>query len=85
MQTRQYGDYQFDIYLNGLQGKLPRYPVDYGSLARAGAEVLLSWVQSYVAGGAGNANTQRANVEAFPRYGIVPRRERADGFTFLPC
>ena len=44
MQTRQYGDYQFDIYLNGLQGKLPRYPVDYGSLERAGAEVLPSWV-----------------------------------------
>jgi lactate 2-monooxygenase len=73
MQTRQYGDYQFDIYLDGLQGKLPRYPVDYTSLERAGAEVLPSWVHSYVAGGAGDGNTQRANVEAFSRYGIVPR------------
>ena len=44
MQNRQYGDYQFDIYLNGLQGKLPRCPVDYGSLERAGVEVLPSWV-----------------------------------------
>ena len=25
MHTQQHGDYQFDIYLNGLQGKLPRY------------------------------------------------------------
>jgi lactate 2-monooxygenase len=73
MQSRQYGDYQFDIYLDGLQGKLPRYPVDYTSLERAGAEVLPSWVYSYVAGGAGDGNTQRANVEAFSRYGIVPR------------
>ena len=73
MQTHQYGDYQFDIYLNGLQGKLPRFPVDFASLERAGAEVLPSWVHSYVAGGAGDGNTQRANVEAFSRYGIVPR------------
>jgi lactate 2-monooxygenase len=73
MQTHQYGDYQFDIYLNGLEGKLPRFPVDFASLERAGAEVLPSWVHSYVAGGAGDGNTQRVNVEAFSRYGIVPR------------
>jgi lactate 2-monooxygenase len=73
MQTRQYGDYQFDIYLDGLQGKLPRYPVDYRSLERAATEVLPPWVLSYVAGGAGDGNTQRVNVEAFSRYGIMPR------------
>jgi lactate 2-monooxygenase len=73
MQTHQYGDYQFDIYLDGLQGKLPRYPVDFRSLERAATEVLPPWVHSYVAGGAGDGNTQCANVEAFSRYGIVPR------------
>ena len=46
MQTHQYGDYQFEIYLNGLEGKLPRFPVDFASLERAGAEVLPSWVRS---------------------------------------
>ncbi len=73
MPGHQYGDYQWDIYLDGLQGKLPRFPVDYASLERAAVEVLPSWVYSYVAGNAGDGNTQRANVEAFSRYGIVPR------------
>jgi lactate 2-monooxygenase len=73
MPRRQYGDYQMEIYLGGLQGKLPRYPVDYASLERAAAEVLPPWVHSYVAGGAGDGHTQQANVEAFSRYGIVPR------------
>jgi lactate 2-monooxygenase len=69
----QYGDYQFDIYFDGLDGQLPRYPVDFGALERAAAEVLPPWVYSYVAGGAGDETTQRGNVEAFSRYGIVPR------------
>jgi lactate 2-monooxygenase len=73
MPGHQYGDYQWDIYGDGLQGKLPRFPVDYASLERAAVEVLPSWVYSYVGYGAGDGNTQRANVEAFSRYGIVPR------------
>ena len=71
--TPQYGDYQWDIYLPGLQGKLPKYPVDYPSLERAAAEVLPSWVYSYVGYGAGDGPTQQANIKAFSRYGIVPR------------
>jgi len=73
MPRQQFGDYQWDIYRDGLQGKLPRFPVDYESLERAAVEVVPSWVYSYVAYGAGDGNTQRANVEAFSRYGIVPR------------
>ena len=73
MPTPQYGDYQWDIYGDGLQGKLPRFPVDYASLERAAVEVLPSWVYSYVGYGAGDGNTQQANIDAFSRYGIVPR------------
>jgi isopentenyl diphosphate isomerase/L-lactate dehydrogenase-like FMN-dependent dehydrogenase len=73
MAVPQYGDYQHEIYLNGLDGQLPRYPVDFASLERAAAQVLPSFVRSYVAGGCGDETTQRANVEAFARYGIVPR------------
>ena len=69
MPTPQYGDYQMEIYAGGLQGKLPRFPLDYASLERAAAEVLPSWVYSYVGYGAGDGNTQRANIEAFARYG----------------
>ena len=73
MSIPQYGDYQLDIYFDGLEGRLPRYPVDFASLERKAAEVLPSWVYSYVAGGCGDEGTQRANVDAFSRYGIVPR------------
>jgi isopentenyl diphosphate isomerase/L-lactate dehydrogenase-like FMN-dependent dehydrogenase len=69
----QYGDYQFDIYFDGLEGQLPKYPVDFASLERKAAETLPSWVHSYVAGGCGDEGTQRANVNAFSRYAIVPR------------
>jgi lactate 2-monooxygenase len=73
MPSYQYGDFQNEIYINGLNGIVPKYPFDYGSLERAGSEVLPWWVLSYVAGGAGDEQTQRANVEAFKKYGIVPR------------
>jgi lactate 2-monooxygenase len=73
MPTPQYGDYQMEIYGAGLQGKQPRFPLDYASLEQAAAEVLPFWVYSYVGYGAGDGNTQRANVEAFASYGIVPR------------
>ena len=68
MAGQSYGDYQMEIYEGGLKGELPVYPVDYESLERAAAEVLPSWVYSYVAYGAGDGGTQRANVEAFSRY-----------------
>jgi lactate 2-monooxygenase len=73
MAVPQYGDYEYEIYLDGLDGRLPKYPVDFASLERAASQVLPSWVYSYVAGGSGDERTQRANVEAFSRYGIVPR------------
>jgi isopentenyl diphosphate isomerase/L-lactate dehydrogenase-like FMN-dependent dehydrogenase len=73
MSNVQYGDYQFEIYFDGLEGRVPKYPVDYPSLERAAAEVLPSFVYSYVAGGCGDERTQRANVDAFSRFAIVPR------------
>src|SRR6201998_1631573 len=72
MSTPQYGDYQFDIYFDGLEGQLPRYPVDFASLERKAAETLPSWVHSYVAGGCGDEGTQRTDVDAFSPYGIGP-------------
>jgi hypothetical protein len=40
MSPPQYGDYQFDIYFDGLEGQLPKYPVDFASLERKAAEAL---------------------------------------------
>jgi lactate 2-monooxygenase len=71
--VRQFGDFQLDIYFDGLEGRLPKYPVDFASLERQAEEVLPWWVHSYVAGGCGDEHTQRLNVSAFRNWGIVPR------------
>ncbi|HLR97975.1 alpha-hydroxy-acid oxidizing protein [Mycolicibacillus parakoreensis] len=68
-----FGDYQFEIYLQGLAGVVPGLPMTFTELQeRAGAAMSPS-VWSYVAGGAGDEHTQRANVAAFRRWGLVPR------------
>lgn len=68
-----FGGYQNEIYFNGLFGRLPAYPMDYAELERRASSALPSSVWSYVAGGAGDERTQRANVEAFDGWGLVPR------------
>jgi lactate 2-monooxygenase len=70
----QYGDYQNEIYEAGIvRGSLPRWPMDYQTLERNGSAALPDWILSFVAEGAGAGRTQRANVEAFDGWGIVPR------------
>lgn len=71
--TTQYGDFQLEIYQAGTHGVIPRFPVDAETLERKAGEVMPDWILSYVAGGCGNERTQRANVAAFDRWGIVPR------------
>ncbi|MGD0605473.1 MAG: lactate 2-monooxygenase [Streptosporangiaceae bacterium] len=68
-----YGDFQFDIYLNGLGGTTPSLPVSFAELESRAAHALSPSVLSYVAGGAGDEHTQRANVAAFTRWGLMPR------------
>ncbi len=68
-----YGDYQVEIYLNGLGGVVPTLPMTFSELEARAAQALPPSVWSYVAGGAGDELTQRANVEAFARWGVMPR------------
>src|SRR4029450_2862162 len=68
-----FGDFQNEIYLAGLTGRLPVLPMSYAELERRAAQALPPSVVSYVAGGAGDEATQRANVDAFSRWGLVPR------------
>ncbi len=70
---RPYGSYQDEIYLNGLGGVVPKYPVAFAELEQRAQAALPPSVWSYVAGGAGDERTQRANVEAFDAWGLVPR------------
>jgi lactate 2-monooxygenase len=48
--ARRCGDFQLDIYFDGLDGRFPKYPVDFASLEPKAEEVLPWWVHSYVAG-----------------------------------
>lgn len=69
----RYGDYQLEIYLNGLTGVLPKYPMTAAELERRAKEALPPSIWSYVAGGAGDEHTQEANATAFERWGLYPR------------
>jgi len=57
-----YGDFQLDIYLAGLGGTVPSLPMSFAELESRAAHALAPSVLSYVAGGAGDEHTQRANV-----------------------
>ncbi|WP_035841424.1 alpha-hydroxy-acid oxidizing protein [Kitasatospora azatica] len=70
---QQFGDYQNEIYLHGLGGVLPTLPMAFAELEARAEAALPPSVWSYVAGGAGDEHTQRANVRAFERWGLHPR------------
>ncbi|MGW2229430.1 alpha-hydroxy-acid oxidizing protein [Streptomyces formicae] len=70
---RPYKDYQDEIYLDGLRGVVPPFPMTYAGLEDRARAALPPSVVSYVAGGAGDERTQEANVTAFERWGLMPR------------
>ncbi|MEU9356721.1 alpha-hydroxy-acid oxidizing protein [Streptomyces sp. NPDC048301] len=69
----QYGDYQMEIYLDGLRGVTPSLPMDFAGWEERARAALSPSVWSYVAGGAGDEHTQRENARVFERYGLMPR------------
>lgn len=72
-----FGDYQIELYLGALGGTLPAHPFDAAELEQRALATLPPELQTYVAGGAGDEATQRANVAAFERHALVPRMFRA--------
>ncbi|MGW7519153.1 lactate 2-monooxygenase [Streptomyces sp. NPDC054796] len=71
-----FGNYQNDIYLNGLDGHLPPFTTDLTALGASARERLDPGAFGYVAGSAGSGATHRANREAFERHRLVPRMLR---------
>jgi lactate 2-monooxygenase len=69
----QFGDYQNQIYFDGLRGIGPSLPVDFKRLEERASAALPQSVLTYVQGGCGDESTQRRNVEAFGEWGLVPR------------
>jgi lactate 2-monooxygenase len=68
-----FGDYQNEIYLAGLEGVLPRVPVDFATLETRAAAALPPWLLSYIQGGCGDETTQDRYVSAFRYWGMIPR------------
>jgi lactate 2-monooxygenase len=69
----RFGDYQSEIYLQGLAGTKPPFTTDLAGLEEVAATTLPEESFGYLAGGAGSGATMRANREAFDRWRIVPR------------
>ncbi len=65
-----------EIYFRGLEGVRPSLPMTYDGLESAAREVMTPEAYAYVAGGAGDEHTMRANLDAFAAHGIVPRMLR---------
>ncbi|MFI5813594.1 alpha-hydroxy-acid oxidizing protein [Streptomyces sp. NPDC051643] len=68
-----FADYQDEIYLDGLRGVVPPFPMTFDELEPPAQAAMPPSIRSYVAGGAGDERSQRANVSAFERWGLVPR------------
>lgn len=68
-----FGDYQLEIYFQGLQGVLPKYPVDFAGLEARATAAMAPSLLKYVQGGCGDEQTQRQNADAFRHWGLVPR------------
>lgn len=69
----RFGNYQNEIYLHGLEDRLPPFTTDPTALEASARERLEAGPYWYVAGAAGSGATARANREAFDRHRLVPR------------
>lgn len=68
-----FGDYQNELYLHGLEDRLPPFTTDLTALEASARERLAPGPFWYVAGAAGSGATDRANREAFDRHRLIPR------------
>jgi isopentenyl diphosphate isomerase/L-lactate dehydrogenase-like FMN-dependent dehydrogenase len=71
-----FASYQAEIFLRGLGGERPDQPLAWAELAAEAERVVDPQGWDYLAGGAGTADTMRANEDAFRRWRIVPRMLR---------
>ncbi|MFB7334485.1 alpha-hydroxy-acid oxidizing protein [Streptomyces adustus] len=74
--AKHWADFQYEIYLNGMTGAVPRLPTDLTRLEELTEQRLGPGPVGYVAGSAGDGSTARANRAALERRRIVPRMLR---------
>lgn len=75
--AQDFGSFQNEIYFAGLMGVAPTFPMVFADLEAKAEAALPPSIWSYVAGGAGDEFTQRANATAFQQWGLMPRMMRA--------
>src|SRR5215475_3321940 len=68
-----FGDYQLEIYLQGLSGIVPSFPMSFVGWEATAQAAMSPSIWSYVTGGAGDERTQRVNRTAFDNWGLMPR------------
>jgi lactate 2-monooxygenase len=68
-----FAEYQDELYAEGQTGHQPQHPITFEHLEEKASAAMPPKVWGYVAGGAGDEHTQRANCEAFTRWGLYPR------------
>jgi lactate 2-monooxygenase len=71
-----FGTYQYEIYLRGMAGETPEFPMSWADLEAQAAARLDTGAHGYVWGSSGTEDTARENEEAFRRWRIVPRMLR---------
>ncbi|MFF9864565.1 lactate 2-monooxygenase [Streptomyces sp. NPDC013953] len=74
--AQHWADFQYEIYLNGMTGAVPRLPTDLTRLEKLTERRLGPGPVGYVAGSAGSGSTALANRAALDRRRIVPRMLR---------
>jgi lactate 2-monooxygenase len=71
--SEPFGNHQYQIYLAGLGGTVPDYPMTVDGMEEAARAVLGPETYGYIAGGVSTEDTMRANLEALGRWRIIPR------------
>ncbi|MFD0169117.1 lactate 2-monooxygenase [Streptomyces decoyicus] len=71
--AKHWADFQYEIYLHGMTGAVPRLPTDLTRLEELAERRLGPGPVGYVAGSAGTGSTADANRAALHRRRIVPR------------
>src|SRR3984885_13785102 len=70
--TKNFGAWQWTVYGDAVHGISSRFPFDFESIERKAFDAMPDWVYRYVSAAAGDGRTQRANIDAYSRYGIIP-------------
>jgi isopentenyl diphosphate isomerase/L-lactate dehydrogenase-like FMN-dependent dehydrogenase len=68
-----FGQYQYEIYLEGMSGQTPDFPLELTELERRFEAEVDSVPRDYVSAGAGAEDTMRENLDEFRKWRIVPK------------